>query len=432
MIRALLLSAAALIAAPALAQTVAITGATVALGDGSAPIQNATLVFRDGRIVAAGSGVATPAGAEVIDAHGKWVSPGLVAGFTGLGLHDANGIEESNDGSAKGSPFAAAIDVSTAINPTGVKIANERLGGVTRALVAPDTGNSIFAGQGAVIDLGDDADPVMRARAFQYVELGEHGARDAGGSRPAAYALFRDALTQAQDYRRNPATFGGRDRGALIKRSDAEALLKVIDGQVPLVVHVDRASDIRNVLGLTRDYPKLRLVLTGASEGWRVAREIAAAKVPVIAAALADLPESFEAVAATESNVGRMRAAGVQVGLSADGASGGEHNIRQYAGNLVAITRIPGATGLDWGQALASITSGPAAALGLDGEIGSLRPGRRADVIVWDGDPLEIESQPVAIWIDGKPQPMRSRQTELRDRYLTPTEGALPKAYDRR
>ena len=93
MIRALLLSAAALIAAPALAQTVAITGATVALGDGSAPIQNATLVFRDGRIIAAGSGVAAPAGAEVIDAHGKWVSPGLVAGFTGLGLHDANGIE---------------------------------------------------------------------------------------------------------------------------------------------------------------------------------------------------------------------------------------------------------------------------------------------------------------------------------------------------
>jgi len=432
MIRALLLSGAALIGAPAAAQTVAITGATVALGDGSAPIQNATLVFRDGRIVAAGSGVAAPAGAEVIDAHGKWVAPGLVAGFTDLGLQDAGGIEESNDSSAKGSPFAAAIDVSTAINPAGVKIANERLGGVTRALVAPDTANSIFAGQGAVIDLGDDADPVMRARAFQYVELGEHGAQQAGGSRPAAYALFRDALAQAQDYRRNPAAFGGRDRGSLLKRGDAEALLRVIDGQVPLVVHVERASDIRNVLGLTRDYPKLRLVLTGASEGWMVAREIAAAKVPVIAAALADLPESFEAVAATESNVGRMRAAGVQVGLSANGASGGERNIRQYAGNLVAITRVPGATGLDWGQALASITSGPAAALGLDGEIGSLRPGRRADVVIWDGDPLEIESQPVAIWIDGKPQPMRSRQTELRDRYLTPTEGPLPKAYDRR
>ncbi|WEK42776.1 MAG: amidohydrolase family protein [Candidatus Sphingomonas colombiensis] len=432
MIRALLLSAVAMIATPALAQTIAVTGGTVALGDGSAPIQNGIVVFRDGRIVAAGSNVAVPAGAEVIDARGKWVAPGLIAGFTDLGLQDAGGVEESNDTSARNSPFAAAIDVSTAINPAGVKIANERLGGVTRALIAPSTGGSIFAGQGAVIDLGDDADAVTRPRAFQYVELGEHGAREAGGSRPAAYAMFRDALAQAQDFRRNPATFGGREKASLLKRGDAEALLKVIDGQMPLVVHVERASDIRSVLGLVRDYPRLRLVLTGASEGWMVARDIAAARVPVVAAALADLPESFEALAATESNVGRMRAAGVQVALSAAGASGGEHNIRQYAGNLVAITRIPGATGLDWGQALASITSGPAAALGMEGELGSLKPGRRADVVLWDGDPLELESQPVVIWIDGRPQPMRSRQTELRDRYLTPTEGPLPKAYDRR
>lgn len=432
MIRALLLSAAALTAAPAVAQTVAITGATVALGDGSAPIRNGTVVFRDGRIVAAGENVAVPAGAEVIAANGKWVSPGLIAGFTDLGLQDAGGIEESNDTSASSSPFAAAIDVSPAINPAGAKIANERLAGVTRALIAPGTAGSIFAGQGAVIDLGDDPDAITRPRAFQYVELGEGGARDAGGSRPAAYALFRDALSQAQDYRRNPAAFGGRERASLIKRGDADALLKVIDGQVPLVVHVERASDIRTVLGLVRDYPKLRLVLTGVSEGWMVAREIASAKVPVVAAALADLPESFEALAATESNVGRMRAAGVQVALSAAGASGGEHNIRQYAGNLVAITRVPGATGLEWGQALAAITSGPAAALGMEGELGSLKSGRRADVVLWDGDPLEIESQPVAVWIDGRPQPMRSRQTDLRDRYLTPNEGPLPKAYDRR
>ncbi|MFW2852482.1 amidohydrolase family protein [Sphingomonas sp. TX0543] len=430
--RALLLSAAALTAAPAVAQTVAITGATVALGDGSAPIRNGTVVFRDGRIVAAGENVAVPAGAEVIAANGKWVSPGLIAGFTDLGLQDAGGIEESNDTSASSSPFAAAIDVSPAINPAGAKIANERLAGVTRALIAPGTAGSIFAGQGAVIDLGDDPDAVTRPRAFQYVELGEGGARDAGGSRPAAYALFRDALSQAQDYRRNPAAFGGRERASLIKRGDADALLKVIDGQVPLVVHVERASDIRTVLGLVRDYPRLRLVLTGVSEGWMVAREIASAKVPVVAAALADLPESFEALAATESNVGRMRAAGVQVALSAAGASGGEHNIRQYAGNLVAITRVPGATGLEWGQALAAITSGPAAALAMEGELGSLKSGRRADVVLWDGDPLEIESQPVAVWIDGRPQPMRSRQTDLRDRYLTPNEGPLPKAYDRR
>ena len=429
--RALLLLA-TMLATPAAAQTVAITGATVATGDGSAPIENGTVVFTNGRIVAAGAGIAVPAGAEVIDGRGKWVAPGFVAAFNDLGISDAAGVQESNDAGARTAPFNAAIDVSVSINPGEVKIANERLGGVTRAFVAPEAAGSIFAGQGAVIDLGADPDPVTRARAFQFVELGESGGRLAGGSRPAAYAMLRDALAQAEDFRRAPASFGGRERDSLVKRGDAAALLKVIDGAMPLVVHVERASDIRTVLGLKRDFPKLKLVLTGVSEGWMVAGEIAAAGVPVIAAALADLPASFEALGATESNAGRLRAAGVSVGLASTGNNGGEHNLRQYAGNLVGIAKVPGHSGVAWGQALAAITSGPAAALGMEGEIGSLRAGRRADVVLWDGDPLELSSAPVGVWIDGRAQPMRSRQMELRDRYLVPTEGALPKAYERR
>ena len=436
MTRALLLTSAAFLAGalalPTAAQTIAITGGTVAIGDGSAPIERGTVVVSNGRVVAAGAGVAVPAGAEVVDATGKWVTPGVVSAMTDLSLVDADGVSESNDAGARTSPFKASLDVSVAVNPAGVKIANERLGGVTRAIVAPEAGGSIFAGQGAVIDLASDPDAVTRARAFEYVELGEDGGKLAGGSRPAAWALLRDAFQQAQDYRRDPKAFDGRSRDSLVTRGDAEALGRVLDGQLPLLVHVERAADIRQVLGMARDYLRVRLVLVGGAEGWLVAREIAAARVPVIAHALADLPASFESLAATESNVGRMRAAGVQVALASTGASGGDHVLRQFAGNLVAITRVPGATGLDWGQAWAAITSGPAEAIGLGGEIGSLRPGRRADVVLWDGDPLELSSVPVATWIDGRPQPMRSRQTELRDRYLTPTEGALPKAYERR
>lgn len=415
------------------AQTIAITGGTVAIGDGSAPVERGTVVIRDGRVVAAGANVAVPPGAEIVDASGKWVAAGLVAGFSTLGLADADGVSESNDVTARNAPYNAAIDVSPAINPNNVLLADERIGGVTRAIVSPRASGSIFAGQGAVIDLGSDADAVTRARAFQYVELGEDGARYAGGSRPAAWAALRDAFAQARDFARSPASFDGRGRDSLLKRADAQALLPVLDGRVPLMVHVERAADIRAVLGLKRDYPALRLVLVGVAEGWMVAREIAAAGVPVIAQGLADLPASFEMVAATESNVGRMAAAGVTVGLSTLGYNDapGEHIIRQFAGNLVAITRVPGHTGLDWGRAFAAITSGPAAALGMDGDIGSLRPGRRADVVMWDGDPLELSSTPVAVWIDGAAQPMRSRQRDLRDRYLTPAEGSLPKAYER-
>ena len=128
-----------------------------------------------------------------------------------------------------------------------------------------------------------------------------------------------------------------------------------------------------------------------------------------------------------------MKAAGVKVsiGMINDDDTRQARYAPQYAGNLVALGKIPGAAGLDWGQALAAITSGPAEAMGLEGEIGSLRPGRRADVVVWDGDPLELSSNVETVMIDGVDQPLASRQTRLRDRYANPVEGDLPKAYDR-
>jgi imidazolonepropionase-like amidohydrolase len=103
----------------------------------------------------------------------------------------------------------------------------------------------------------------------------------------------------------------------------------------------------------------------------------------------------------------------------------------QYAGNMVAQSRVPGASGLTWDQAFAAITSGPAEAMGIGGDIGSLRAGRRGDVVIWDGDPLELATAVERVWIDGVQQPLSSRQTRLRQRYAKPEEGALPKAYER-
>lgn len=429
----LLLAVSALFALPASAETIAITGGTLAIGDGSPPIAHGTVVLRDGRVVAAGAGIAPPAGARVIDATGRWIAAGIVAGFTDLGIVGVEGVEQTNDATAKRSPFSAALDVALAVDPTSMPIPVNRAGGVTRALVAPAASGSIFAGQGAVIDLGADMDAVTKPRAFQFVEFGETGAARAGGSRLATFALFRNALAQARDYARNPAAFDGNSKDSLLTRADAAALGPVLNGQMPLLVHVERASDILAVLALRQDYPALRLVLVGASEGWRVAPRIAAAGVPVIAAALADLPESFEQMAATQSNAGRMARAGVSVAISSVDASEphNEARLTQMAGNLVALTRVPGATGLDWGAAFAAITSRPAEAIGMDGEIGSLRPGRRADVVLWDGDPLELASAPVAVFIDGIEQPLANHQSQLRKRYLNAAPGALPKAYER-
>ncbi|MEA3047776.1 MAG: hypothetical protein QOJ53_2108 [Sphingomonadales bacterium] len=453
----LLAAAAALAAIPANAETIAFTGGRVVIGDGSEPIDGGTVVIRDGRVVAAGANVAVPAGATIVDARGKWVTTGVIAGFSRIGLVEVDAVDATNDTRAATSPFSAAIDVAPAINPEVTSIAVSRAAGVTRAVVSPAASRSIFAGQGAVIDLGGDMAPITRARAFQFIELGEDGARDAGGSRASAHVLLRNALREARDLRlpiaargagrapsvappedlaENPYLLPGAQRSddVLLTRFDAAALVPVLQGRQLLLVHVESASDILQVLSLRREFPNLRIVLVGATEGWRVAQQIAAARLPVIANALVDLPASFEQVSATQSNIGRMRAAGigVAIGMINDDEARQVRLSTQYAGNLVALTRIPGATGLSWSQAFAAISSGPAEALGLGGEIGSLRPGRRADVVVWDGDPLELATGVDAVWIDGVRQSLENRQTRLRDRYRQPQEGALPHAYDPR
>jgi imidazolonepropionase-like amidohydrolase len=428
--RFLIAAAALAVAAPVAAQTVAITGGTVALGDGGEPMQGATVVIQGGKILAAGHNVAIPRGAELIDARGKWVTPGIVGGFSRLGLSEVDlSADGTTDDRAPNGPFSAAIDVSPAINPMQTPIAVNRADGVTRAIVAPNTARSIFAGQGAVIDLGADRDPITAARKFQFVELGEGGAQTAGGSRASAHVLLRNALIEAREIAGRP--MGARRDDVLLNRFDARALLPVLNGQQYLVVHVEMANDILQALKRKREFPALKLVLVGATEGWTVADAIAAARVPVIASAVNDLPASFEQLAATQSNIGRMRNAGVQVsiGMIDDNDTRYLFNQRQYAANLVALGKIPGAAGVPWGDALAMITSGPADAIGMGDRFGRLARGRAADVVVWSGDPLEVASAAEAVWIDGVRQPLESRQTKLRDRYQDLDRKALPEAY---
>jgi hypothetical protein len=312
-----------------------------------------------------------------------------------------------------------------------------------------------------VIDTGADMDPITRPRVFQFVELGETGKDKAGGSRSSAHVMFRNALREAAELRRYappiqataPAQPNERERpvvrnpnesreygpetrrseDVLLTRFDAAALVPVLQGRQYLFVHAERASDILNVLYLKREFPSLKIVLVGASEGWTVADRIARAGVPVIASAVNDLPASFEQIAATQSNVGRMKAAGVNVSIGTIDDSD-TRNIfweRQYAGNLVALQRVPGATGVSWGDALAMITSRPAEAIGMGGEIGKLAPGRRADVVIWSGDPLEGTSAAEQVFIDGVRQPLETHQTRLLHRYRYLPRRDLPEAYRR-
>lgn len=414
-------------------EVLAITGGRLVIGDGSAPIDNGIVIIKDGRVLAAGRAVAIPAGARRMDASGKWVTPGIVAGFTRIGLLELDLIASTNDTAAPKSPYSAAIDVASAIDWSASAMAISRQHGVTRALVAPRSGRTIFAGQGAVIAMDQNMAQAMRPRAFQFVELGELGARRAGGSRAAAHLELRLALRAAselaarkQDPQRRPGNH------ATLRDADLAALIPVVQGKMPLLVHVERAADIVAVLDVRREFPRIALVLAGVSEGWKVADRIAAEGVPVLASALNDLPASFEMLEATQSNAGLLHKAGVTIALGAidDFDSRQARLMRQYAGNLVGLNRLPQAHGVPWDHAFAAISSAVAEAVGLGAEIGSLRPGRRADVVIWNTDPMELQAMPERVFIDGKEQLLRTRQNALRDRYLKPSPGMLPRAYD--
>lgn len=428
MIRATLLAASVLaLTSPAAAEDFVIVNATLAKGDGSEPIQQGVVIVDDNHVIYAGpqSGAGSFDTATVYDVAGGWVTPGLVATLTQLGLSDVGGVSESNDTRARGSRFGAALDVAPAINPSSEHITVHRAAGITRAATDTVPSAGIFGGQGAIIDLGADGDAVTTPRAFQLVSLGETGARISGGSRVASFVDLANALHEADAYAK-----GKRDGAdAVLPRADAEALGPVLNGSQKLYVGVERASDIRAVLGLKASYPELDLVLLGASEGWLVASEVAASGVPVIADGLDDLPAAFEELAATQSNIGRMVKAGVQVAINA-AAMENPRNLNQYAGNLVALAKVPGASGLSWGEALATITSVPAEISGLKGRAGVLAPGALADVVVWDNDPLELGSVPTMVFIEGVRQPLDSHQTRLRDRYKDLDETTLPEAYD--
>lgn len=419
--------------AAARAETIAIVGGTVHTVASPTPIENGTVVVRDGRIVAVGQNVAVPQGAKVIDAKGKQVTPGIFNAFTRLGLVDVSAVDDSNDETARRADYAASIDVSRAINPLSTPIAVTRIDGVTRAMVAPQASQSVFGGLGALIHLGTSPDLVFKSKAFQFVQLGEYGGELAGGSRPAAYAEFVNALREARALasgRTQLVTTGG-DRAPVYNRADLEALAPVASGQIPVVVYAERAADLRQVIKLRQEFTALKIIIVGASEGWMVADELAAARIPVVVSVLENLPRAFETIGSTMNNAGRMAARGVTVALGSIQREEA-HQARlvlQEAGNLVGQSRVPGGTGMTWADALKTITINPARIYGVDKELGTLEPGKLGDVVVWDGDPLELGSAPTAVLIAGREVPLKSRQTELRDRYLGLQDKTLPLHY---
>jgi len=391
-------------------ETVAVVNARILPVSGPA-IERGTLVIRNGRIEAVGSEVQVPAGARVIDGANRVATPGLLDSATQIGVVEiplsAAGTADARTTDAR---VSAAFTVVDAFNGHSTVIPVTRVEGVTRSLVVPAGTGNVLLGQGAVMDLSGDQVPagVTRAPAVMVAALGEAGAAVAGGSRSTAILRLREMLQDAADYGRNRAAFDSGERREYVRsRLDLEALQPVLRGEVPLGVQANRASDLLAAMRLADEF-KLRAVLLGAAEGWMVADEIARRKMPVVVKPLTNLP-SFDSLGATLENAARLSRAGATVALATFDTHN-SRNLRQEAGNAIAYGMAPDA-------ALRAVTLTPAELWGVADRVGSLQPGRDADLVVWSGDPFELSTRALHVFIKGREMPRDTRQQQLFERY---------------
>ena len=390
-----------------LAQTLAVTGGTVYPVSGP-KIADATVLIRDGKIAAVGANVTIPSGAIRIDATGKWVTPGFIDGGGQMGLVEIGAVRGTREGALAGDTVAAAFNVAEGINPASAVIPVTRIEGITTALAAPD--GHLISGQAVLIHLDGATIEQMLVKSPVGIvaRLNEEVKDEAGGSRAGVAQRLRRVFGDALEYARRKADYGRAQMQPLsAPAADLEALLPVLRGELPLIAVANRKSDIATALRIGREY-QLQLFLAGAAEGWEIADEIARAGVPVLVEPLDNIP-SYDALGIRYENAALLAKAGVKVALM-ETDTHNARNLRQQAGNAVA-------SGMTWDQALRAVTLSPAEVFGVADRYGSLEPGKVADVVVWSGDPFEFTTAAEHVLIRGKEIPLRSRQTELFERY---------------
>ncbi len=420
MMRRLLLTAAlVLTAGAAQAETLAVINARILSQGPAGNIEHGAVVVRDGRVVAVGANVSVPTDARIIDAEGQTLTPGMVATVTPLALNDTIGSGWGGLGSTS-TAISAAFDVLPDVNPNSPQIPEARIEGVTRAVVTPNAPGRLiegqprlFGGQAAVIHLGQGFSLAVRDHAAMVMNAGGSGASAAGGSRGAMLVQLERVVRDVRAYSRAPETF---DLAKLdetgLSRIDMEALIPVVERREPLLVEADRASDILNILEAAKRL-NLRVILSGGSEAWMVAEQIAAAGVAVVLDGEENQAFTFEGLNAAYENATILQQAGVLIAF------------KPSVARIVFLIRTPRFIagravryGLTRDQALAAVTINPARIFGFDDRFGSIAPGKDADLVLWSGDPLETTSVARRVFIKGVEQPMTARNRALRDRYI--------------
>ncbi len=401
----------ALLSLPAHAERFAIVDARVYTGEDAAPLEHATIVVEDGRIASVTANGAAPADARVVDAHGSIVTTGLMGAGTQLGLVELYSLKETADQAVAKGPLGAAFDVEYALNANSTLIPQARADGVTRAVSYPTGSADLpFSGLGALLRLDTSPDLLERPKAGLFIVTGGVAAMQGAGSRSAQWQLIRNAFDEARRYKPSDKVGGPRDQ--LLNHLDAEALQPVVSGRVPLAIFANRESDIRQAVQLGQDYG-IRVIIYGGTEAWRVADLLASRRVGVVLDPVTNLPSTFDDLGVRADNAALLQKAGVTIAFFVPGIQQ-SHNVgtgmREGAGIAVA-------HGLPWIDALKAITVNPARIWGIDDHYGRVARGQDADLVLWDGDPLEPTSAPLAVYVRGVAMPLDTRQKALREKY---------------
>ncbi|HRP86976.1 MAG TPA: amidohydrolase family protein [Gammaproteobacteria bacterium] len=401
--RWLVLALACLLPAARAADTVAIVHARA--HPVSAPVvEDATVVLRDGRIVSVEAGGAAPQGARIVDAGGRDLTPGLFHAATRIGLSEVgDGQEAVASGKSR-----AGYTTHYAIDANAQSVEQARADGVSRALVAPAAAaDDVFAGRATLLHLRTGGDIVERSGdVVQFAYIGTDASR--AHSHAAAWQRLHKKLGRG----RTPPHHAD---GLVHVDADDIAQHEVAMRRTPLAIVADREADIREAIALARTLG-LRVVVVGGAEAWRLAPELAAAGIAVVLDPLDALPATYDRLGARHDNAALLHRAGVDIAFTA--SAQGIYTSWNAGPSLRLAAGIAAAHGLPDDAALAAITQAPARIWGLDARIGTLAPGADADLVLWDGDPLEPSSAPVAVFVAGDAVPLRTRQTLLRDRYL--------------
>ena len=387
--------------APAWAE-LAIVGARAYTVAAPEPLERATILIANGRIEQLGTELPVPFEYRRIDAQGKIVTPAFIESYSHLGLVEIEAESTTNDAELLEYPLGPAFDVSLALNPASTLIAVNRMDGVSRAIAAPRPGVDPLAGLAASVSLGT-GDFLLEPKTALFGHIGAASAELTGGSRAAALQRLRRVLDEAVGF--TPIRYHAEHGD--YSRHDMAALKAFLRSGRPLVLGVDRAAEIRQAIELA-DAHGLRLVVLGGAEAWRVRDALSAAGAAVIVRTHANVPRSFETLGARLDNAALLHEAGVDVVFTA-AETHNARNLRQLAGNAVAY-------GLPWSAALEGLTRRAARVWGMD-DVGALTPGSRADLVIWNGDPLELTTWAEQVIIDGQAMPMHSRQTLLFERY---------------